>query len=64
MENGLSNQDDLEQVDNVCTKLQKQKNELEKKQIECMKSMILHHKQIDKKSLKCDLSSWDKNLSL
>ena len=32
MENGLSNQDDLEQVDNVCTKLQKQKNELEKKQ--------------------------------
>ena len=46
MENGLSNQDDLEQVDNVCTKLQKQKNELEKKQIECMKSMILHHKQI------------------
>ena len=46
MENGLSNQDELEQVDNVCSKHLNFKNELEKKQIECMKSMILHHKMI------------------
>ena len=46
MENGLSNQDELEQVDNACSKHLTFQNELEKKQIECMKSMILHHKKI------------------
>ena len=46
MENGLSSQDDLDQVDTICTKAKKNKNLLEKKQIECLKSMILHHKQI------------------
>ena len=49
MENGLANQDEFEQVDNVCTKAINHKNELEKKQIECLKSMILHHKQIPEK---------------
>ena len=46
MEDGLANQDSIEQVDNVCVKSLNCKNELEKKQIECMKSMILHHKKI------------------
>ena len=46
MENGLANQDELEQVDSACSKYLTLENELEKKQIECMKSMILHHKMI------------------
>jgi len=46
MENGLANQDELEQVDSACSKHLTLENELEKKQIECMKSMILHHKMI------------------
>lgn len=49
MENGLANQDEFEQVDNACTKATNHKNELVKKQIECLKSMILHHKQIPEK---------------
>ena len=49
MENGLSNQDELEQVDNACIKFINNKNLLEKKQIECLKSKILHHKQIPEK---------------
>ena len=49
MENGLSNQDELEQVDNACMKFINHKNLLEKKKIECLKSMILHHKQIPEK---------------
>ena len=49
MESGLSNHDDLEQVDNICTKALNKKNELEKKKIDCLKSMILHHKQIPEK---------------
>ena len=46
MENGLSTQEHLEQVDNICTKVLNKKNELEKMKIDCLKSMILHHKQI------------------
>ena len=46
MENGLANQDELDQVNNACTNALNSKNLLEKKQIECLKSMILHHKQI------------------
>ena len=49
MENGLSSQDELEQVDNVCSRYQNFQKELEKKQIDCMKSMILHHKMIPEK---------------
>ena len=49
MENGLSNQNELEEVDNACIKFINNKNLLEKKQIECLKSMILHHKQIPEK---------------
>ena len=49
MENGLANQDELEQVDNICIKAYNNKKELEQKKIECLKSMILHHKQIPEK---------------
>jgi hypothetical protein len=49
MENGSSSQSELEQVDNVCSRYQNFQKELEKKQIDCMKSMILHHKQIPEK---------------
>ena len=49
MENGLSNQDEFDQVDTICTKAINHKNLLEKKKIECLKSMILHHKQIPEK---------------
>ena len=49
MENGLANQDELEAVDNICSTSLNCKNELEKKKIECLKSMILHHKQIPEK---------------
>jgi hypothetical protein len=46
MENGLANQDELDQVDNESTIAIKRKNELVKKQIDCLRSMILHHKKI------------------
>ena len=49
MENGLSSQDELEQVDNVCSRYQIFQNKLQKKQIDCTKSMILHHKMIPEK---------------
>ena len=49
MENGLSNQDELDQVDSICTKVINHKYLLEKKKRECLKSMILHHKQIPEK---------------
>lgn len=49
MENGLSSQSELEQVDNACSRYQNFQKELEKKQIDCMKSMILHHKMIPEK---------------
>lgn len=49
MENGLSSQDELELVDNACSRYQNFQKELEKKQIDCMKSMILHHKMIPEK---------------
>ena len=49
MENGLANQDELEQVDNAISKTNNRRNELEKKQVECLKSMILHHKQVPEK---------------
>jgi hypothetical protein len=49
MENGLSSQSELEQVDNICSRYQNFQKELEKKQIDCMKSMILHHKMIPEK---------------
>jgi len=49
MENGMSSQDELEQVDNACSRYQSFEKELEKKQIDCMKSMILHHKLIPEK---------------
>lgn len=49
MENGLSSQSELEQVDNACSRYQNFQKELEKKQIDCMKSMILHHKLIPEK---------------
>ena len=46
MKNGLANEDELEAVDNACLRSLNCKNELEKKKIDCLKSMILHHKQI------------------
>ena len=46
MKNGLANQDELDTVNNACTSHLNYKNLLEKKQIETLKSMILHHKQI------------------
>ena len=46
MENGLANEDELEQVDNVCIKALNHKKELKQRKIECLKSMIYHHKQI------------------
>jgi hypothetical protein len=49
MEDGLANEDELEQVNNVCSRAINRKNELEKKQKECIKSMILHNKQIPEK---------------
>ena len=49
MENGLSSQSELEQVDNICSRYQNFQKELEKKQIDCMKSMILQHKLIPEK---------------
>ena len=52
MENGLSNQDELDQVDSICTKVINHKYLLEKKKRECLKSMILHHKQIPEKWIK------------
>ena len=45
MENG-QNLDELEQVYNENMIFQKDKNRLLKKQLECLKSMILHHKNI------------------
>ena len=49
MEDGLANQDELEQVDNARSKSINRKNKLVNKQMECLKSMILHHKQIPEK---------------
>ena len=46
MENGLANEDELEQVDNVCIKALNHKKELKQRKIECLKSMILNHKKI------------------
>ena len=49
MENGTANQNELEEVDNACTEALTKRNELEAKQIECLRSMILHHKKIPEK---------------
>ena len=46
MENGLANQDELEQVDNACSNSIIRKNELIKQKIDCLKSMILNRKKI------------------
>ena len=45
MENG-QNLDELEQVYNENMVFQKGRNKLRKKQLECLKSMVLHHKNI------------------
>ena len=49
MENGLSTQDEFEEVDNIIKKSQNHQNMLKNKKIECMKSMILNHKKIPEK---------------
>ena len=48
MENG-QNLDELEQVYNENMVFQKGRNKLRKKQLECLKSMVLHHKNIPEK---------------
>lgn len=46
MENNLNSKDEFEQVDDICEKAITKRNDLEKLQLDCLKSMILNHKQI------------------